>query len=574
MTNVATITPLNQFFDTNGAPLNSGYLYFGLPNQDPEQFQAQMYWDAAGTVPALQPVRTISGYPSRAGSPAIIYGPDSYSLRVKNSASVQVLYAPELGGLATSASLSGSGGSALVGFLQSGTGAIARTIQDKGRDVVSVFDFMTSAQIADVKSGSKTLDTSAAIQAATNYTTARGQSLFFPAGIYKLLSFVTLPSNTDWIGEVGTSIYLDPTMTLGAVIGGTARAVYANTASNISIAKIKFNSITTGLTKAITIALSSVTRLRLQDCSFEDFGNATYYAQGLIIYGSSNVDITGCRFNNCSGDGLALSNSVTNYYIHNNEFSSNGDWGCALVVDCNNGIVIGNSIQNNTSTGTGVDRCQNVTFIGNTIQNNEHGIRIAEFAVTAEKNSHIAILGNTIKTVGVAGISIEGLKAVFGIFTVSGNTVEGSSNQGIRVIDGEVGTIANNAIYSCAAEGILVQSATAGRTTGNITITGNAIHTATYGIRQITTAGTSTRISVVNNLISGTSIAALALLSVSVSIDTTPTNFTAFSLPLGFPSAITSGSATTGGTALPANAQGFLPLYMGTTLYKIPFYNA
>lgn len=148
MANVATITPLNQFFDTNGSPLNSGYLYFGSVNQDPEQFPVQMYWDEAGTVPALQPIRTISGYPSRAGSPAIIYGPESYSLRVRNSASVQVLYAPSLGGLATAASLlalstslAASGGSSLVGFIQAGAGAVVRTVQAKLREEVNIKDF-------------------------------------------------------------------------------------------------------------------------------------------------------------------------------------------------------------------------------------------------------------------------------------------------------------------------------------------------------------------------------------------------------------------------------------------------
>lgn len=141
MANVATITPLNQFFDTNGSPLNSGYLFFGSPNQDPEQFPVQMFWDAAGTVPALQPIRTISGYPSRGGSPAIIYGPDSYSLRVRSSSLVQVLYAPLLGGLSTSASLSAADGSSLVSFIQAGTGAITRTAQSKMREIISVFDF-------------------------------------------------------------------------------------------------------------------------------------------------------------------------------------------------------------------------------------------------------------------------------------------------------------------------------------------------------------------------------------------------------------------------------------------------
>jgi hypothetical protein len=37
--------------------------------------------------------------------------------------------------------LSASSGSSLVGFLQAGTGAVARTVQAKDRDIVSVKDF-------------------------------------------------------------------------------------------------------------------------------------------------------------------------------------------------------------------------------------------------------------------------------------------------------------------------------------------------------------------------------------------------------------------------------------------------
>lgn len=49
---------------------------------------------------------------------------------------------------ALAASLAGSAGASLVGFLQSGTGAVTRTLQDKGRDVVSDADFDTAAHAA------------------------------------------------------------------------------------------------------------------------------------------------------------------------------------------------------------------------------------------------------------------------------------------------------------------------------------------------------------------------------------------------------------------------------------------
>ena len=55
-----------------------------------------------------------------------------------------------------------------VSFIQSGTGAVATTVQAKDRQTVSVFDFMTAAQIADVQAGTRLQDVTAAIQAAVN----------------------------------------------------------------------------------------------------------------------------------------------------------------------------------------------------------------------------------------------------------------------------------------------------------------------------------------------------------------------------------------------------------------------
>lgn len=82
-------------------------------------------------------------------------------------------------------SLSASSGSSLVGFLQAGTGAIARTEQDKDRDVVSAFDYMTPAQVTDVRTGALTLDVTVPLQAAVD-AVSKGGRLNFPRGKYKI----------------------------------------------------------------------------------------------------------------------------------------------------------------------------------------------------------------------------------------------------------------------------------------------------------------------------------------------------------------------------------------------------
>lgn len=89
--------------------------------------------------------------------------------------------------------LATSAGSALIGFLQLGTNAVLRTVRDKFYDEVNVMDFMTTAQRADVRAGTLTLDVSGAFQAALNYaskstgaSTEAGYKLRIPGGRYRI----------------------------------------------------------------------------------------------------------------------------------------------------------------------------------------------------------------------------------------------------------------------------------------------------------------------------------------------------------------------------------------------------
>jgi hypothetical protein len=108
------------------------------------------------------------------------------------------------------ADLAASTGAALIGTIGTGTGAVLRTVQDRLRDVVSVFDFIPVNLHSGIKAGTETTLLTTYLQAAIDSGAAK---IIFPAGKYYTGS-LTLP---DWIELEG--IGYTPT------IGGDDRPV-------------------------------------------------------------------------------------------------------------------------------------------------------------------------------------------------------------------------------------------------------------------------------------------------------------------------------------------------------------
>lgn len=97
---------------------------------------------------------------------------------------------------------------ALVPYVPGGSGALTTDVQSKLRSYVSVFDFMTAAQVADVTSGAGSIDVTTAIQNCINYlqTTGNGGVVYLPPGAYKItnnLTFTWPEMTTAWdLGRV------------------------------------------------------------------------------------------------------------------------------------------------------------------------------------------------------------------------------------------------------------------------------------------------------------------------------------------------------------------------------------
>lgn len=144
-------SPFQQFFDRDGSPLDDGFVYIGVANQNPETNPLTVYFDDALTIPAAQPLRTSNGYIVRAGSPARLYtSQEDFSLTVREKSGVLVFTvadATSVSDLATQLSL--GSGSSFVGYNEGSSGAIDRTVQARLRDYVSVKDFGVVANDTD-----------------------------------------------------------------------------------------------------------------------------------------------------------------------------------------------------------------------------------------------------------------------------------------------------------------------------------------------------------------------------------------------------------------------------------------
>lgn len=145
------LSPFPFFTDRKGKPLDQGYVYVGEVDKDPELFPQAVYWDEELTLPAAQPLRTENGFVVNGGVYSTFYTDGPYSIRVRerlgNAPGPQAFYRTNVTDLA--ADLAAPTGASMVGFSQAGSGAVARTIQTKLREYVSVEDYASSGDFGE-----------------------------------------------------------------------------------------------------------------------------------------------------------------------------------------------------------------------------------------------------------------------------------------------------------------------------------------------------------------------------------------------------------------------------------------
>lgn len=192
------------FFDLSGKLLSSGFIYFGQPDLNPVTDPITVYWDAAGTIPALQPLEIINGTIVKNGSPANVFCATNYSELVQDKAHRQIYYEPDSNNFSTAniinsfiTFIASSSGASGVGFIQSGSGATARTVQDELRDQVKLKQFLPEGFVTN-----GTVDYTADILEAISRAGVNGQ-LVWPSGTWLASQKLTIPAGQRWLVEGG-----------------------------------------------------------------------------------------------------------------------------------------------------------------------------------------------------------------------------------------------------------------------------------------------------------------------------------------------------------------------------------
>jgi hypothetical protein len=84
MSALSVEAPYPAFAGTDGQPLDDGFINVGVVNLNPITNPIAAFFDAALTIPAVQPIRTSGGYPVYQGTPARFYVGSDYSIQVKD----------------------------------------------------------------------------------------------------------------------------------------------------------------------------------------------------------------------------------------------------------------------------------------------------------------------------------------------------------------------------------------------------------------------------------------------------------------------------------------------------------
>ena len=396
--------PFPIFHDRDGQPLDAGYLYFGTAGLPAESNQIPVYVDAALTIPNYQPVSTLNGFPQYQGAACRLYvDANDFSVAVHQSDNTLVLSSLNATVRIPFAVMTGAITSDQVTYLEGDVGSVVRVLTSKLQESVSVFDFMTVAQIADVKAGTLLLDVSAPINAAI----AASDEVYFPEGAYRVSNDGT-PTN----GAIDIPNGAGAKTLRGAGRGNAIIHNYGLGPCITSIGNLLFNNVS----------------LHICDLTIQGTVGS---GDGIFCDYTSQAVFERLELYQCQVSGIKIQrgahNSLTDVWVHASIFD-----GVFIGRETYFTTITGGTFESNFRHGLNVDANggippEDVTVTGTSLRSNAvHNANILDGA------SKVRLFGcflfTTVADATLRHLSVDGGAAVSGDCTATGCTFAGQNN--------------------------------------------------------------------------------------------------------------------------------------------------
>ena len=360
-------SPILQFFNNSGQPNAGGSLLTQVGGVNYPTYQ-----DSAGTIPLPNPIPlNARGEVSNSSGTSVqlfltagvtytftLYDANNNQLNQSTYVVPLGSFTPGSNSLLTGTNLSiqtainditdKNLGSSYIGYDQGGTGAVARTIQSKLQEIVSVKDFGAV--------GDGVTDDTAAIQAAYNALSTSLGTVYFPIGKYKVTSQINIPSGINTTGEGYSSQILNNVPNTG--INYNAGPACLSFAGEGSISDIRV----TGTTNtAHGIAIINGHYWKIERVVSEYNGGHGFWFQGSW----DGICIrTNAAYNNYDGyyAGTNVNGGCNALCLLNIESQWNNNAGIELI-GLNNASIIASAIEQNYQQGIILSAAHNVSII-------------------------------------------------------------------------------------------------------------------------------------------------------------------------------------------------------------------
>jgi hypothetical protein len=202
----------------------------------------------------------------------------------------------------SSALLSASSGSTLVGWINTGSGTVTRTVSARLRDTVSVKDFGAV--------GDGTTDDTVAIQAAITYaqtlSSTTGVCVYFPRGSYCYSTLLIDASSVHLMGNQDVRLLKTTTTGNGLVIKSTGARIFV-----IKLTGLSFAQATGVASSGAQIYMENVGQCNLTNVYISSFPFAPW--KGLEMLNVSQQEIHNLEIQNCLSDGWVMTDCIDFY---------------------------------------------------------------------------------------------------------------------------------------------------------------------------------------------------------------------------------------------------------------------